>query len=78
MMKAQNMRREWTLTKAEIKALRKQGKSHKEIEDIDDAKKAEIKAAEEAKKAAEPKPETVESLLKDIKVLLADKESKKE
>ena len=78
MMKAQNMRREWTLTKAEIKALRKQGKSHKEIEDIDDAKKAEIKAAEEAAKAAQPKPETVESLLKDIKVLLADKESKKE
>jgi len=78
MMKAQNMRREWTLTKAEIKALRKQGKSHKEIEAADDARKAEIKAAEDAKKAAEPKPETVESLLKDIKVLLADKDSKKE
>ena len=78
MMKAQNMRREWTLSKAEIKALRKQGKSHKEIEAADDARKAEIKAAEDAKKAAEPKPETVESLLKDIKVLLADKDSKKE
>ena len=78
MMKAQNMRREWTLTKAEIKALRKQGKSYKEIEAIDDQKKAEIKAAEEAAKAAQPAPETVESLLKDIKVLLADKDSKKE
>ena len=78
MMKAQNMRREWTLSKAEIKALRKQGKSYKEIEAIDDQKKAEIKAAEEAAKAAQPAPETVESLLKDIKVLLADKESKKE
>ena len=78
MMKAQNMRREWTLTKAEIKALRKQGKSYKEIEAIDEAKKAEIKAAEEAAKAAQPAPETVESLLKDIKVLLADKDSKKE
>jgi len=78
MMKAQNMRREWTLTKAEIKALRKQGKSYKEIEDIDDQKKAEIKAAEEAKKAAEPQPETVESLLKDIKVLLSEKDGKKE
>ena len=78
MMKAQNMRREWTLSKAEIKALRKQGKSFKEIEAIDEAKKAEIKAAEDAKKAAEPKPETVESLLKDIKVLLSEKESKKE
>ena len=76
MMKAQNMRREWTLSKAEIKALRKQGKSFKEIEAIDDQKKADIKAAEDAKKAAEPKPETVESLLKDIKVLLADKKDK--
>ena len=78
MMKAQNMRREWTLSKAEIKALRKQGKSFKEIEAIDEAKKAEIKAAEEAAKAAQPAPETVESLLKDIQVLLADKDSKKE
>jgi len=78
MMKAQNMRREWTLTKAEIKALRKQGKSFKEIEAIDEAKKAEIKAAEDAKKAAEPKPETVESLLKDIQVMLAEKDSNKE
>ena len=78
MMKAQNMRREWTLTKAEIKALRKQGKSFKEIEAIDDQKKAEIKAAEEAAKAAQPAPETVESLLKDIKALLADKKDKTE
>ena len=78
MMKAQNMRREWTLTKAEIKVLRKQGKSFKEIEAIDEAKKAEIKAAEEAEKAAQPAPETVESLLKDIKALLADKKDKTE
>ena len=78
MMKAQNMRREWTLTKAEIKALRKQGKSFKEIEAIDDQKKAEIKAAEEAAKAAQPAPETVESLLKDIKALLTDKKDKTE
>ena len=78
MMKAQNMRREWTLSKAEIKALRKQGKSFKEIEAIDDQKKAEIKAAEEAAKAAQPAPETVESLLKDIKARLADKKDKTE
>lgn len=70
MMNLHNARKKTeVLTKEEVKALKKEGKSKEQIAEIDAQKKAEMEAA----KAAEPAPETVESLLKDIKVLLEDK-----
>ncbi len=57
------------LTKEEVKALKKDGKSKKEIIAIDEAKAAEIEAA----KAAEPVPPTTEDLLKQIIELLEKK-----
>lgn len=57
------------LTKEEVKALKKDGKSKKEIIAIDEAKAAEIEAA----KAAEPVPPTTEDLLKQIIEILEKK-----
>ena len=57
------------LTKDEVKALKKDGKSKADIIAIDEAKAAEIEAA----KAAEPVPPTTEDLLKQIiRLKLAD------
>lgn len=57
------------LTKDEVKALKKDGKSKADIIAIDEAKAAEIEAA----KAAEPVPPTTEDLLKQIIELLEKK-----
>ena len=57
------------LTKEEVKAMRKEGKSYHEIHAEDARKKAE---AEAAKAPAE----TTESLLKDIRELLKEKSAK--
>ena len=57
------------LTKDEVKALKKDGKSKADIIAIDEAKAAEIEAA----KAAEPAPPTTEDLLKQIIELLEKK-----
>ena len=57
------------LTKEEVKALKKDGKSKADIIAIDEAKAAEIEAA----KAAEPVPPTTEDLLKQIIELLEKK-----
>ena len=57
------------LTKDEVKALKKDGKSKADIIAIDEAKAVEIEAA----KAAEPVPPTTEDLLKQIIELLEKK-----
>lgn len=66
------------LDKAEVKNLRKEGKSWKEIREIDEAKAAEKKAAEEKAAAEEAAAEankvsTTDALLQEIRDLLKEK-----
>jgi len=64
-----------TLDKAEVKKLRKEGKSWAEIKAIDDANVEAQKAAEQAaaEEAAKNAPPTTEQLLAEIRDLLAKK-----
>ena len=65
------------LSKKEVKALRKQGKTIKEIKQMQAEQEAAAKKAEEERKAEEAKnaPPTTEQLLTEI---LAERENKKE
>lgn len=67
---AKNIGKYKVLTKDEVKALKKDGKSKAEIKAIDDAK-----AEEAANAPAEPAAPTTEDLLKEIIELLKDKKA---
>lgn len=76
---SKSMKKDMVLSKDEVKALKKEGKTREEIKAIDDARRAEIAEQERiaAEEAAKNAPKTEAQLLAEIAELLKAQQEKK-